>query len=102
MHYPDHQWSEVIAAWEEAMRRVRPAAVNGLGKDLQHYLDFERAQSVFPDVMRAAQSLEQAYSQKNLDEATAEVDRRCARLRVRWDYGACLGRRRSSGHCSAG
>ncbi|GAA0703614.1 phosphotransferase [Streptomyces cellulosae] len=75
MHYPDHQWSEVIAAWEEAMRRVRPAAVNGLGKDLQHYLDFERAQSVFPDVMRAAQSLEQAYSQKNLDEATAEVDR---------------------------
>lgn len=75
MHYPDHQWPEVIAAWEEAMRRVRPAAVNGLGKDLQHYLDFERAQSVFPDVMRAAQSLEQAYSQKNLDEATAEVDR---------------------------
>lgn len=75
MRYPDHQWPEVIGAWEEAMRRVRPAAVNGLGKDLQHYLDFERAQSVFPDVMRAAQSLEQAYSQKNLDEATAEVER---------------------------
>ncbi|MFF7111805.1 phosphotransferase [Streptomyces albogriseolus] len=75
MHYPDHQWSEVIGAWEEAMRRIRPAAVNGLTKDLQHYLDFERAQSVFPDVMRAAQSLEQAYSQKNLDEATAEVER---------------------------
>ncbi|MEV5335684.1 aminoglycoside phosphotransferase family protein [Streptomyces werraensis] len=75
MHYPEHQWPEVIGAWEEAMRRIRPAAVNGLAKDLQHYLDFERAQSVFPDVMRAAQSLEHAYSQKNLDEATAEVDR---------------------------
>ncbi|MGA5287463.1 phosphotransferase [Streptomyces pseudogriseolus] len=75
MHYPEHQWPEVVHAWEEAMRRVRPAAVNGLAKDLQHYLDFERAQSVFPDVMRAARSLEQAYSQKNLDEATAEVDR---------------------------
>ncbi|WP_394854456.1 phosphotransferase [Streptomyces albogriseolus] len=75
MHYPDHQWSEVIDAWEEAMRRIRPAAVNGLAKDLQHYVDFERAQSVFPDVMRAARSLEQAFSQKNLDEATAEVDR---------------------------
>ncbi len=75
MQYPDHQWPEVIGAWESAMRRVRPAAVNGLGKDLKHYLEFERAQSVFPDVMRAAQSLEQAYSQKNLDEATAEVDR---------------------------
>ncbi|MFF5343084.1 aminoglycoside phosphotransferase family protein [Streptomyces althioticus] len=75
MQYPEHQWPEVIDTWEEAMRCVRPAAVNGLGKDLRHYLDFERAQSVFPDVMRAAQSLEQAYSQKNLDEATAEVDR---------------------------
>ncbi|MFZ4184339.1 phosphotransferase [Streptomyces pseudogriseolus] len=75
MQYPEHQWPEVVHAWEEAMRRVRPAAVNGLAKDLQHYLDFERAQSVFPDVMRAARSLEQAYSQKNLDEATAEVGR---------------------------
>ncbi len=75
MQYPEHQWPEVIGAWESAMCRVRPAGVNGLGKDLKHYLEFERAQSVFPDVMRAAQSLEQAYSQKNLDEATAEVDR---------------------------
>ncbi|MET8897567.1 aminoglycoside phosphotransferase family protein [Streptomyces albogriseolus] len=75
MHYPEHQWPEVVHAWEEAMRRIRPAAVNGLAKDLQHYVDFEHAQSVFPDVMRAAQSLERAYSQKNLDEATAEVER---------------------------
>lgn len=82
MQYPDHQWPEVIGAWEEAMRRVRPAAVNGLARDLQHYLDFERAQSVFPDVMRAAQSLERAYAQKNLDEATAVVDRAlCAAAR---------------------
>lgn len=75
MRYPEHQWTEVIAAWEEAMRGIRPAAVNGLAKDLQHYLDFERAQSVFPDVMRAAQSLRQAFSRKTVDEATAEVDR---------------------------
>ncbi|MFJ8500181.1 aminoglycoside phosphotransferase family protein [Streptomyces sp. NPDC093992] len=75
MHYPEGQWPEVIGAWEEAVRRVRPAAVNGLAKDLPHYLDFERAQSVFPDVMRAAQSLEQAYTRKDLDGATAEVDR---------------------------
>ncbi|MFF8587226.1 aminoglycoside phosphotransferase family protein [Streptomyces althioticus] len=75
MQYPERQWPEVISAWEEAMWRTRPSAVDGLGKDLQHYLDFERAQSVFPDVIRAAQSLERAYSQKMLDEATAEVDR---------------------------
>ena len=75
MRYPAHQWPEVIDAWEEAMRGIRPAAVSGLAKDLRHYLAFERAQSVFPDVMRAAQSLEHAFSQKNLDEATAEVRR---------------------------
>lgn len=75
MRYPDHQWPEVIDAWEEAMRRIRPAAVNGLAKDLGHYLAFERAQSVFPDVMRAARNLEESFSQKNLDEATAEVSR---------------------------
>ncbi|MFJ5561084.1 phosphotransferase [Streptomyces sp. NPDC093250] len=75
MRYPTHQWPEVIEAWEMAMRRIRPAAVNGLTKDLGHYLAFERAQSVFPDVMRAARSLEESFSQKSLDEATAEVSR---------------------------
>ncbi|WP_435879997.1 aminoglycoside phosphotransferase family protein [Streptomyces werraensis] len=82
MRYPEHQWHEVIGAWEEATRRIRPAAVNGLGKDLQHYIDFEHAQSVFRDVVRAAQTLEQAYTHKMLDEVTAEVEqvlRRAAR-----------------------
>ncbi|CAM5722904.1 hypothetical protein SALBM311S_11670 [Streptomyces alboniger] len=75
MQYPAHQWDEVIDAWAQAMQRTRPAAVNGLTRDLRHYLAFERAQSVYPDVMRAAQSLEQASTQKSLDEATAEVRR---------------------------
>ncbi|MET7484862.1 phosphotransferase [Streptomyces sp. NPDC005538] len=57
MRYPHHQWAELTGAWEEAMARVRPAAVRGYAEDLRHYLDFERAQSVYPDVMRAAQSL---------------------------------------------
>lgn len=73
MQYPAHQWDDVIDAWAEAMRLVRPAAVKGLDKDLRHYVDFERAQSVFPDVMRAAQSLEDTFDQKSLDEATASV-----------------------------
>jgi aminoglycoside phosphotransferase (APT) family kinase protein len=75
MRYPSHQWSEVVDAWAEAMLRFRPAAVAGLAKDLRHYLDFERAQSVYPDVMRAARSLERSLTRKNLDEATAEVRR---------------------------
>jgi aminoglycoside phosphotransferase (APT) family kinase protein len=73
MQYPSYQWAEVVDAWVEAMQEIRPAAVNGVAKDLRHYLAFERAQSVFPDVMRAARSLEESFTQKSLDEATAEV-----------------------------
>ncbi|MFE7933911.1 phosphotransferase [Streptomyces sp. NPDC057456] len=76
MQYPPHQWAEVVDAWAEAMvDHRRPAATNGLVKDLAHYLAFERAQSVYPDVMRAARSLEDSFTQKSLDEATAEVRR---------------------------
>ncbi|MEU3887699.1 aminoglycoside phosphotransferase family protein [Streptomyces sp. NPDC029041] len=75
MRYPAHQWAEVVDAWAEAMQRVRPAAVNGLARDLRHYLAFERAQSLFADVMRAARSLEESFTQTSLDEATVEVRR---------------------------
>ncbi|KUN07745.1 phosphotransferase enzyme family protein [Streptomyces yokosukanensis] len=75
MRYPDHQWDEVVAAWAGAMGAVRPAAVNGVGRDLRHYVAFERAQSVYPDVMRAATSLEDSFDQRRLDEATAWVHR---------------------------
>ncbi|MFI2437215.1 aminoglycoside phosphotransferase family protein [Streptomyces sp. NPDC018693] len=75
MRYPAHQWSEVIDAWAEAMLQSRPAAVNGLARDLRHYIGFERAQSVYPDVMRAARSLQDSFTQQRLDEATAEVGR---------------------------
>ncbi|MER5911819.1 aminoglycoside phosphotransferase family protein [Streptomyces sp. NPDC001982] len=73
MRYPTYQWGEVIDAWGEAMQRIRPAAVNGLAKDLNHYIAFERAQSVFPDVMRAVNSLQGSPDQKSLDDATASV-----------------------------
>ncbi|MGW0879724.1 phosphotransferase [Streptomyces sp. NPDC002671] len=75
MHYPDHQWDEVVEAWVRAMREVRPEAVNGVARDLRHYVSFERAQSVYPDVMRAAKSLEESFDQSSLDEATAWVRR---------------------------
>lgn len=75
MRYPDFQWDEVTEAWASAMQHFRPAAVNGLARDLSRYVDFERAQSVYPDVMRAANSLRGALDQKRLDEATAAVRR---------------------------
>jgi aminoglycoside phosphotransferase (APT) family kinase protein len=75
MQYPSHQWGEVIDAWAEAMQETRPAAVSGLARDLRHYLAFERAQSVYPDVMRAARSLEESSTSARLEAATTEVRR---------------------------
>ncbi|WSW80352.1 aminoglycoside phosphotransferase family protein [Streptomyces sp. NBC_00996] len=75
MQYPDFQWSEVIDAWAGAIQDTRPMAANGLVGDLRHYVAFERAQSVYPDVMRAAKSLEDSLDQKSLDQATASVSR---------------------------
>ncbi|MEU6228724.1 aminoglycoside phosphotransferase family protein [Streptomyces sp. NPDC047042] len=73
MRYPDFQWNEVVDAWAEAMQATRPGAVNGLERDLPRYVAFERAQSVFPDVMRAARSLEKTFDQESLAEATSAV-----------------------------
>ncbi|SOD85591.1 aminoglycoside phosphotransferase family protein [Streptomyces sp. Ag109_G2-15] len=73
MQYPAHQWDEVVEAWAGAMLEVRPAAVRGVARDLRHYVAFERAQSVYPDVMRAAKSLEDSYDQQSLDKATNAV-----------------------------
>ncbi|MFF4506512.1 aminoglycoside phosphotransferase family protein [Streptomyces sp. NPDC001401] len=75
MQYPAHQWDEVVHAWADAMEQVRPVAVNGAMKDLRHYVAFERAQSVYPDVMRAAQTLQGPIDQKGLDAATQAVRR---------------------------
>ncbi|MFI0983389.1 phosphotransferase [Streptomyces sp. NPDC021093] len=75
MKYPVHQQEEVKAAWFHAMRRSRPEAANGMEVDLRHYLDFERAQSVYPDVMRAARSLGAGREPVGLEEATESVRR---------------------------
>ncbi|WP_227025912.1 phosphotransferase [Streptomyces fodineus] len=75
MRYPDHQWAEVVDAWAQAMHRVRPAAVAGLARDLGHYIAFERAQSVYPDIMRATRALGESFDQRTLDRATEWVDR---------------------------
>ncbi|MFF7136656.1 MULTISPECIES: aminoglycoside phosphotransferase family protein [unclassified Streptomyces] len=73
MGYPDSQWDEAVEAWRSAMMSRRPKAVNGLERDLRHYVAFERAQSVYPDVMRAATSLGESFDQKDLEAATEAV-----------------------------
>ncbi|HET6860833.1 MAG TPA: aminoglycoside phosphotransferase family protein [Streptomyces sp.] len=74
MQYPPSQQQEVEHAWHREMSRIRPEGANGLTTDLRHYLDFERAQSVYPDVMRAARSLGDGTQPVGLDEAAASVD----------------------------
>lgn len=75
MQYPDHQWWEVVEAWRTGMGQRRSKAVHGLERDLKHYVAFEKAQSVYPDVMRAATSLGDSYGQRDLDAATHAVHR---------------------------
>ncbi|MDW4907854.1 aminoglycoside phosphotransferase family protein [Streptomyces sp. ADMS] len=73
--YPEHQEKEVIATWEEMMLRTSPTSVRGLHEDLSHYLDFERAQSVYPDVIRAAHELEKSFDRPHLADAVHQVHR---------------------------
>ncbi|MDR3079379.1 MAG: aminoglycoside phosphotransferase family protein [Streptomyces sp.] len=74
-HYPLDQRAEVVSCWRDAMLRARPAAVEGLDEDLRHYLDFEHAQSVYPDVIRAARSLGHVFSHSDLQTAAKEIRR---------------------------
>lgn len=67
MRYPESQRDDVIEAWREAAGLITPAAVKSMEEDLTHYIAFEQAQSVFPDVIRAANSLVGSARRKNVD-----------------------------------
>ncbi|MEW2624252.1 phosphotransferase [Streptomyces sp. NPDC048106] len=71
--YPEQRRAAVVRAWADAMARARPAAVAGLGKDLPHYLAFERAQSLYADVIGAARALDRSFEAESLERATATV-----------------------------
>jgi len=73
MQYPLYQWDEVIDAWAAAMRRVRPAAVKGLTRDLPHYIAFERIHATYDDVIRAARSLGDSIEDSQLTEVAADI-----------------------------
>ncbi|MEU6122691.1 HAD-IA family hydrolase [Streptomyces sp. NPDC047123] len=58
MDYPQDEQAAMESLWSEAMRAAGLGRMTeGMATDLQVYLDFEYAQSVFPDVMRAALDL---------------------------------------------
>ncbi|MFF3565187.1 phosphotransferase [Streptomyces sp. NPDC002574] len=55
MRYTDHERERMKVIWEETLaERGCSAMTAGMSTDLQAYLDFEYAQSVFADVVRAA------------------------------------------------
>lgn len=54
MRYPADQRWEVVQRWRAA---VRPEVAAGLEQDLPVYVNYERAQSLFADTLRAARAL---------------------------------------------
>ncbi|MGX1671270.1 aminoglycoside phosphotransferase family protein [Streptomyces sp. NPDC055400] len=75
MDYPEGQWAEVIGEWRRAMGERRPEAVHGLGQDLRHFIDFEHAQSIYPDVMRPALWLQRNQGEAAYKQAAAVIGR---------------------------
>ncbi len=58
MDYEKDEQTRVKELWADGMERAGHAAMTeGMATDLPVYLDFEYAQSVFPDIMRAALDL---------------------------------------------
>ncbi|MGW1882152.1 phosphotransferase [Streptomyces sp. NPDC001970] len=74
MRYPDVQEQEVVDAWCRAVGEIRPDVVNGV-EDLGHYIAFEQAQSVYPDVMRAVNRLDGTDLPRDLAQAADSVQR---------------------------
>jgi aminoglycoside phosphotransferase (APT) family kinase protein len=73
MRYPEDQVEEVVQAWAAEMRRTRPLAVTGLGRDFPHYVDFERIHAAYDDVIRAAKSLGASVEDRRLQAAAGEI-----------------------------
>ncbi|MEY9963063.1 aminoglycoside phosphotransferase (APT) family kinase protein [Streptacidiphilus sp. MAP12-16] len=74
MRYPAAQERQVIAAWRDAVTEVSPAHAFGLERDLKHYLAYERAQSVYPDVIRAALTLGVAPDESTFTHAVKRIE----------------------------
>ncbi|MBC7274101.1 MAG: aminoglycoside phosphotransferase family protein, partial [Streptomyces sp.] len=76
MDYDKAEQELMVRLWTAAMRHAGHAdATAGLDTDLPVYLRFEYAQSVFPDVMRAALSLPDRPTERHLTDAAARVRR---------------------------
>ncbi|MEV6106808.1 phosphotransferase [Streptomyces sp. NPDC051940] len=74
MGYPDHQRDELLRMWRKEMDQLGLSArTAGFDQDFPVYLDFERAQSVFPDTIRAALWLRHGDGPDRVAEAAAAI-----------------------------
>ncbi|WP_084718785.1 aminoglycoside phosphotransferase family protein [Streptacidiphilus carbonis] len=71
--YPADQEWQMVDAWEQAVKAVSPLHTDGFRRDLPHYLAYERAQSVYPDVIRAALSLGAEIEEATMAAAVRRV-----------------------------
>ncbi|WP_405735095.1 aminoglycoside phosphotransferase family protein [Streptomyces sp. NBC_00028] len=80
MRYVDVERDAMIGHWARAMGPRHPGAIVGLEEDLPTYMAFERVQSVYPDVMRAAlRLLKQEPTEERFAKAAGEA---CRAVRV--------------------
>ncbi|MFD0315854.1 phosphotransferase family protein [Streptomyces flavalbus] len=76
MDYDKAEQELMVRMWADAMRHAGyPDATAGMDTDLSVYLAFEYAQSVFPDVMRAALALPDEPEEHHFGGAAARVHR---------------------------
>ncbi|MFD3455917.1 phosphotransferase family protein [Streptomyces sp. NPDC058691] len=82
MQYTDDERELMKGIWEETLvRRGCSAMTAGMDTDLQAYLDFEYAQSVFADVVRAAVRLGTEPGNPDLEHSAGMVRRALERAR---------------------
>jgi hypothetical protein len=82
MGYGAAEQERMVELWAEAMEKADFAELTaGLHQDLDTYLDFEYAQSVFPDVMRAALDLPGDAEDRHFRAAGHRVSRAMSRAR---------------------
>ncbi|MCH6161105.1 aminoglycoside phosphotransferase family protein [Streptomyces marispadix] len=83
MEYTEEERCDLIAYWQREMsERGREDRLEGMEEDFPVYLDFEYAQSIFPDTIRAAEALPLSADEDDFDAAAASVHRALSRARV--------------------
>lgn len=77
VRYPAHQERRMVEQWRETVDRVAPRSSAGYADDLPKLLAYQRAQSVFTDVIRTALTLDPGpvTDRESLDRAGRKIEK---------------------------